>query len=176
MEPDQKMQIRFLKELYTVTDGESSGQASMYEIGEKIGLERADAGALAEDLMVEGLVELKTLSGAISITPEGLRLIDRGTEAASAASVKLGNDRLVGEEALKAIERMVGEIQAAVVDAPVSVGELEPLVIDLKTIGVYLLSPSPRSAVVRELLSSLGDCLLGIGKQDIHRRIESILG
>ena len=42
--------------------GDPLAQVSMYEVGEFLGLEKTEAGALAEALFIEEYAELKTLS------------------------------------------------------------------------------------------------------------------
>ena len=66
----------YLYELYTISEGDTNSEVSMYDVGAALGLEKADAGTIAEELMVEGWVELKTLAGGISITAEGLKALN----------------------------------------------------------------------------------------------------
>ena len=61
----------YLTELHSMTDGDTAVQVSMYEVGELLGLDRAEAAAVAEDLIIEGYAELVSLSGGISITTAG---------------------------------------------------------------------------------------------------------
>ena len=63
---------QYLLELYEQSQGESQSESSMYEIGAALGLEKSEAGALAEDLIIEGYAELKNLAGGITITAEGI--------------------------------------------------------------------------------------------------------
>jgi aspartate racemase len=60
----------------------------MYEVGRSLGLGKVEAGALAEELMVAGLVELKTLAGAITITADGLRYLGLDTTVTKAPGMK----------------------------------------------------------------------------------------
>ena len=73
---DNPEEQAFLYELYTMTRGDTSTQVSMYDIGKTLGLEKTAAGSMAESLFIQGFAELKTLSGGISITVEGLGALD----------------------------------------------------------------------------------------------------
>jgi hypothetical protein len=62
----------FLVELYHRTQGDASVEVSMFDIGESLGLDRRLSLRTAEELIGTGLVEIKTLSGIIGITTEGV--------------------------------------------------------------------------------------------------------
>jgi hypothetical protein len=62
----------FIVELYHRTQGDSSIKVSMYDIGESLGIDRKLSLRTAEELIGTGLVEIKTLSGGIGITADGV--------------------------------------------------------------------------------------------------------
>jgi len=62
----------FIVELYHQTLGDSSVKVSMFDIGESLGLDRKLTLRTAEELIGTGLVEIKTLSGGIGITADGV--------------------------------------------------------------------------------------------------------
>jgi len=62
----------FLVELYHRTQGDASVKVSMFDIGESLGLDRKLTLRTAEELIGTGLVEIKTLSGVIGITADGV--------------------------------------------------------------------------------------------------------
>ena len=62
---------QFLIQLFEQTGGDSSAQASMYDVGEGLGLDRDTSLRVAETLMGLELVEIRTLSGGIGISTEG---------------------------------------------------------------------------------------------------------
>jgi hypothetical protein len=147
----------FLEELHRQSQGDLQFQASMYEIGASMGLAKGEAGSLAEELMVSGLVELRTLSGGISITGEGLAAL--GISAPPTASANVTQQFSAGPVADKADCEMLGDLIAIMKSnlcgLKMEYQQLEQIVIDLKAIEIQLLSPSPKVAVFRELLRSL---------------------
>ena len=62
----------YLFQLCSMAQGDPLAQVSMYEVGEALGLERSEAGSLAEALFIEEYAELKTLSGGIGWPGNGV--------------------------------------------------------------------------------------------------------
>jgi len=62
----------FLIELYHRTQGDASVKVSMFDIGESLKLDRTLSLRIAEELIGTGLAEIKTLSGIIGITTDGV--------------------------------------------------------------------------------------------------------
>ena len=163
MTSDELTKRNFLDIVYRQTDGDPSAQVSMYEAGAALGLEKSGAGLLAEGLMVEGLVELRTLSGGISITNEGMACLGYSARGSSVtAEPQLGTGELLTQEDRDLLAKLNAEIQAAVSSRQLDYALVEELVIDLKTIEVQLLSPRAKTMIIREVLRSLQTALAGV--------------
>ena len=63
---------QFLIQLFEQTRGDPSVQVSMYDLGNDLGLDRDASSRVAEILMGLQLVEIRTLSGGIGISTEGV--------------------------------------------------------------------------------------------------------
>lgn len=168
----------FLDELYRQTQGDTAARISMYEVGAALGLDRNQAGALAETLIVDGLVELKTLAGGIGITDEGLTRLGFATPADSAASTAftLGRDPVAGEEDRRMTTELLLGMRQGISGRPLAYEHLEQLILDLKSLELHLLSPKPKTAVLRELLVSLQEVFLAAGIQEIVEQIDQFTG
>jgi hypothetical protein len=168
----------YLLELYNLIKDDSRSQVSMYTVGANIGLEKAEAGRLAEDLMAQGWVEVKTLSGGIGITADGIQAAQAagGSSVAAAADRSLGSDLVLTEAGRLSIDSILGDIKQGIHQAKAPYRQLEEMVIDIKTIDVQLLSPRPKTAILREVLRSLGDCLETTGHKDLSGRLKTIVG
>ncbi|MBU1568243.1 MAG: hypothetical protein KJ630_21800 [Proteobacteria bacterium] len=157
----------FLEELHRRTIGDMQAQASMYEVGAAMGLGKSEAGTLAEELMVAGLVELRTLSGGISITLEGLSFL--GIAAPTTTSADTNQKFSDGPAANKAdreiLCRLIDTMKTSLSGLKTEYKQLEEIIIDLKTIEVQLLSPFPKVAILRELLRSLHSSFQAIGNK-----------
>lgn len=172
----QEHEVRgFLTELYNITGGDITQQVSMYDVGTILGFDKSSAGALAEELIVDGYVELVTLSGGISITEGGLKELNI-TPDTSTNYCRLGDDKVLDEEPKKAVEEMLGRIRQAFSDCSASYDSIEEVVIDVKTIEVQLLSKRPKTAVIRELLISVAEVMAANGKNELSEQISAMTG
>ena len=167
--------LHFLTELYNSTDGDTSRQVSMYDIGGALGLEKSSAGAIAEELIVDGYAELVTLSGGISITSNGLKELNIAPEESPLTSVrKLGAEKILGEDGLKAVEEMLAMIKVCVTGNDASYQNLEEIVIDIKTVELQLLSPKPKTEIIREILKSLNESMSATGNTVVSDQIAAM--
>jgi hypothetical protein len=66
----------FLLSVYNHTKGDPAAMVSMYDVGSELGIDRTAASRLAEDLMGWMMLEIRTLSGGIGITPSAVEEIE----------------------------------------------------------------------------------------------------
>lgn len=177
MSPEDLNTKHFLEVLHQRTAGNTEVQVSMYEVGAALGLAKIEAGALAEELMVAGLVELRTLAGGISITHEGM--VSLGISPPAAPSVNSGRQFSKGPNASTAdcelLNHLLGDIRASLSGLKTEYQQLEEIIIDIKTIEVQLLSPSPKIAVFRELLRSLHASFTTLGNASMAANLEPLI-
>ena len=107
---ENETQKAFLLELYRSADGAAGVQRSMHTVGAAIGLDKERASKTAEDLIGKGWVEIKTLSGGIGLTAEGIETAQQ--EGAGGGSdggplSKLGQALLLAESERAAVEKML---------------------------------------------------------------------
>jgi len=166
-----------LEELYQQTKGDLQQTVSMYDLGAALGLAKAAAGAVAEELMVEGLAELRTLAGGISITAEGLAalgIVPIAEEAAQATGRRLSLGPLLDDGDRKLITQLLSELRLRPQGGK-TLGELEEIVLDLKTLEVQLLSPAAKTAIIKEVLRSLHAAFLKQGDHTASSRLREFL-
>lgn len=149
----------YLAELYRVTDGDPSAQASMYDIGAAIGLDKAGSGKLAEELIASGDVEIRTLSGGIGITAQGVQSAAAEAGPSQSTQRQLGNAKVLDEGDHTTVQSVLADVKRAMGNTAAAYDHLEALVIDIKTIEIQLMAPQPKTAVVREVFRSLHDTL-----------------
>lgn len=157
MDIDDLMIKGYLEELYRQTGGDVENQVSMYDVGTVIGLDKNEAGSLAEQLIVQGQVELKTLAGGVSITSEGLAVL--GISAPFSQSpgndLQLGKGPVADDTDRETMQQILEKIKKELSDLSLEYDLLEEIIIDLKTIEIYMLSPRPKVAVLLEILRSM---------------------
>jgi len=105
---------QFLKRLFEQTGGQTSRQISMYDIGAALGWERETALQEAQDLMAAGLVEIRTLSGGIGISAEGIETVRSALAPAAPdpSLPRLGSGRIMETTICRAVERVCDGIKA----------------------------------------------------------------
>ncbi|MBU1341940.1 MAG: hypothetical protein KKE44_10150 [Proteobacteria bacterium] len=165
----------YLFELYTMTGGDTQAQVSMYDVGESLGMGKTDAASMAEDLYIQGFAELKTLSGGIGITDQGLEVLEITVAPKPDASLRLGTGPVLDDQAKKAVEKIVQDIKAGIDQTRLTYPQLEELVMDIKTIEIQMQSPTPKTAIIREVLKSLHNGMLASGPKDLIANLYGLM-
>lgn len=177
MNPEDLPGKSFLDELYLQTKGDLAAQVSMYDVGAAVGMTRDESGSLAESLIVEGLVELKTLAGGIGITSDGLAIL--GVFEAKNNTVDhalhFSSGPVASDNDLQTIMQIVRQIKDALSGHRITYDCLEEIVIDLKTVELHLLSPRPKTAVFKALIRSLHDALAAAGLRETAAMLIALL-
>ena len=168
----------FLLALYERTAGDPSVQVSMFDVGEDLGLDRSQASRVGEDLMGLGLVEVRTLAGGIGISEEGVTAARRCGAAGGeeADIVRLGQEPVVDETVCRAVTDISDGLKCTVGKCGFDFEPLSELVADLKTLDAQLMSPRPKTAVVRECLRSIRSVLGDARAADWSARIDLLIG
>ena len=170
---------RFLVELYDTAGGDTSPTASMYDIGTAVGLDREAASRIAEDLIGQQLIEIKSLSGGISLTGEGAETaVKLGAAPASGdeAGMVLGDDPVVDEAAARAVEQTAAEIKCKIGGMNLDYDVLCDLVADLKTIDAQMASSRPKTVIIRESFQSIKETMENAGGPENTGSIHRLLG
>ncbi|MBW2658068.1 MAG: hypothetical protein JRC87_00490 [Deltaproteobacteria bacterium] len=179
MDSDSTTNRTYLAELYRETNGNTDATVSMLDIGTAVGFEEGEARNTAENLMILGLVELKTLSGGIGITGEGLKELGITPEPAansvSDENLQLGREVVLDDAGKLLVESLITELKSAITREKADYQLLEESIIDLKTIEVQLLSPSPKVAIVREILRSLHAVISLSENSTLAGKLETVL-
>jgi len=163
----------FLFELYTMTGGDPDAQVSMYDVGESLGLDRPETGTLAESLYIQGLAELKTLSGGIGITRQGLDVLKIAPVLDT--SLSLGSDSILASQGKESVEKILKDLKENLSQDKRPYPQLEEMVMDIKTIEVQMLSPNPKTAIIREGLRSLHSSFTTSGPEELTAKLKSLI-
>lgn len=175
---DNDTERAFIVELYNTTQGDLSVKTTMKDVGAAIGLDKEQAGKVAEELIGKGYVEIKTLSGGIGITAEGAETARAMGAAAGAGSVggaRLSKGPVLTDDDRQSVEAVMAGAKQAVGRIKTGYAGLEQIVIHIKTIEVYLLAPRPATAAIKALLAALKDTLGPAGAEEMADRINQVL-
>lgn len=173
---DNPEEHAFLYELYTMTQGDTSASASMYDIGKTLGVEKTAAGSLAESLFIQGYAELKTLSGGISITNEGLGALDIDLPAgAGNPDLDLGKGPVIETSGHEIVNLLLADVKKEMEQGKINYPQMDEMVMDIKTIEVQMLSPKPKTAIVKEIFRSLHQNLKQCGATALTEKLHCII-
>jgi hypothetical protein len=168
----------FLTELYERTKAEPSVQVSMYDIGTALGFDRDDAKRVAEELIGWELVEIRTLSGGIGISENGIAEIQRvvgGPTASQDPEFKLGDAQIIDEDARQGVEQITLDLKKLASSLGLEFENLAEFVADLKTIDAQLDSSRPKTAILRECFRSIKDVAERAGANDSVAQIKALI-
>lgn len=121
---------------------QAGDQADLRQVGQDMGLEREQAESLAMGLMVEGLLEVVSLSGAVRLTGQGRELVGEAAPTAPASTTGDGL-RALADDLAKAGDLGLGRSAA------------EDLAVDLATLQAHLGRSKPLQAVLSACLEAL---------------------
>lgn len=169
----------FLVELYQQTRGDGTVKVSMYDIGENLGLDRKLSLRTAEELIGTGLAEIKTLSGGIGITVDGVteaQQLGASLQDNANSNISLPDVPVLDESVHKAVERVVTELKGQTGHYALGFDSLAELMADLKTIDAQLSSPNPKTAIIRECFQSIVGVLKSSDNADTLNSVKILLG
>ncbi len=156
MKLENKDESAYLTELYTQTQGDIECQVSMYDVGTILGLDDDISGEIAQSLFIQGVAELKTLSGGIGITLEGLKALNVAIpKNSNEPNYSLGNTIALQPEDAQIVEKILDKIKETMASSKLEYDQIEECVIDIKTIETQMLSIHPKTAIIKEIFRSL---------------------
>ncbi len=167
----------YLVQLNTMTGGDPEVQVSMHEVGAALGLGENDAGLMAETLFIGGHAELKTLSGGIGITVMGLETLGITPNIVNEDhALSLSYDTILNDQDKQNVETLLSEVKSGLVSGVEDYETMETVVMDIKTIEVQMLSPRPKTAVVRAVIKSIQDGFPSKAFPELSARLSAMAG
>jgi hypothetical protein len=174
--PDSSLQ--FFRSLYTKTGGNTQKQISMHEIGNEAGMDKSASKTVAEELMSLGLIDIRTLSGGIGLTEEGVleaRSWFAEIPGSSTSGVTLGNQPIVDENVSAAITNILTLLTPRIGKLGLAFDDLTELIADIHSLEAQMRSSRPKTAIVRECFRSILPALTRGSETEILPRIKSFL-
>ncbi len=166
---------RFLQELYNRAEGDFEIHISMYDLGTDLGFEKDEAAAFAQELFIEGLAEMKTLSGGMGITQKGLKALGINITPKKENNSFILGSPVLDEQGKKAVQELLNKIRTALDSKALPFDLMEEIVIDLKTIEVQMLSPNPKTPIIREIFKFIDQNIKGLVPQDLKLELQTII-
>lgn len=167
----------YLKAMLDHCEADPGKQVSMYAVGETLGMDRDQASQVCQELIAFGLVEIRTLSGGVGITADGLALGGPpGPGAGVAAGAQLKPGPILDDEDSQAVTAALEALKQSAAQWKLSYDQMAEFVADVKTIEVQLLSPRPKTAVIKAVCDSLAAFLDTVGDSAAAARVNALRG
>ncbi|MBU2550694.1 MAG: hypothetical protein KKB20_19960 [Proteobacteria bacterium] len=156
---DENME-KMLAAIFRETGGDPNRSAGMWAIGEAMGLDRPLTQDIAMELVAEGLVEIRNLSGGLSLTEAGLGQAGTGAEPQGAEAPDLG--------------ALTARFEAAVNDLGLDAAALKDVKADLETLKAQGRRSKPLPEVVAVVLAALAAALSSAAGSEAGALLELI--
>lgn len=170
--------LHFFRSLFIKTGGDARKQVSMHEIGNEAGLDKSASKNIAEELMSLGLIDIRTLSGGIGLTAEGV-LEGKSWFADIAGSgtsgITLGSHPIVGEKNGAVITDILTGLKPRIGSLGMAFDDLTELLADIQSLEAQMRSSRPKAAIVRECFRSMLPALARGSETESLSRIKSFL-
>lgn len=176
----EQIERDYLQQLYDHTNGDASVQVSMYAIGEAIDMDRDTSSQVAQTLIGLNYAEIKTLSGGVCISADGIAAIDGAGGGNAGSSVGdsqgLSNSRVLSQTDLEAVNRASEFMKRQAGVLSLDFDGLTELVADLRTIDAQLSSSRPKTEVVRACFKSIEAIMDALGHKEACSRLRVLIG
>ncbi|MBF0119696.1 MAG: hypothetical protein HQK79_12730 [Desulfobacterales bacterium] len=168
----------FLIELYKRTKGNTSLKMSMFDIGDDLGLEKSYTSRVAETLIGNGLIDIRTLSGGIGLTSEGLNFINEKTGMSNdtQSCIKLCDEPVLIEVQIQAVKKVIDDLNQQAGSLGLNYSSLIELTADIKTADSQLTSSKPKTDIIRACLISIQNILKEHNKTNNFETIKLLIG
>ncbi len=169
----------FLLKLFDQVGADVSVQTSMYDVGASVGLDKDASSTAAEELIGWGLVEVKTLSGGIGITDDGIQIahqLGAGPQSNEMSGLSLGNEVIMDATLCAGVDNVLAALKVWAGSSGAEFNDLAELTSDIKTADAQLGSPQPKTAIIRECLKSLQSVLEKHNAEEQVRAVNQLLG
>lgn len=175
-ELDESYRVYF-QEIAGMLRDAGTDRVSMYAAGDRLGLDRDRAKRAGEELISNGFLEIRTLSGDVGLTEEGAAVAERlAGGSADTASQRLGTAEILTVEDRGLVETLTARLKLETGVRSWHFDALNDLMADVKTIEAQMLSSRPKTAIVRECLHSIADILASSQANDLVADVKRAIG
>jgi hypothetical protein len=175
--PDlDRREVAYLNAMVAACQGDPDKQISMYEVGESVGLDRDTASKVCQELIAFGLVEIRTLSGGVGLTADGVAAGGTASGASASDGPKLKAGPILDEADRRAVAAVLDGLKQEAGQWRLDFEQMAALVIDVKTIETQLLAPQPKTAIVKAVCDSLAAWVKQNGDAAAAAGIDALVG
>jgi hypothetical protein len=176
-EPDEQ-QTSFLMSLFETTQGDGAIKVSMHDVGMAIGLDKEDVTRVAEAVIGVGWAEVKTLSGGIGISQEGVeKAVSLGARLPLDVEgvVCLGEEAVINDGVRDVVESVLASLKLDVAHQTFDFDTTAEMIADIRTLEMQLTSPKPKTAILRAGFESVKAVLGSANNVETLSQINQLL-
>ena len=151
---------KMLAAVFKETGGEPGRTVGMWAVGEALGLDRAGTEDTAMGLVTEGLLEIKSLSGGVSLTEAGL-----------ARSAFFGTDAAEGTADLAAF---IARVESDLGGLGLDLRSRKDLEMDLATLKAQNERSRPLPAVIESTIAAVRETLASSPRPAARRLLDEL--
>jgi hypothetical protein len=156
----------FLEELSRFIASNPDTRISIYEGDESFGLDKQKAGKLSEALIADGWAEVKILSGTIGKTQEGIQEAGKfGGDPSQDSPGTQGEGPVLDSTGRAAVESILIQMKSHMQQLRLDYEQIEDMVLDIKIIEIHLLSPCPKTTIVKGVLHGQSEIFYLVDKK-----------
>lgn len=161
-----------LAAIHDQAGGDPTVRVSMYEAGRALGWETDRIERAAQDLMADGLLEFKTLSGGVAVTADGVDRLHPG----GGAGLRLGPGPRLDEAEREAVEAAANGVKGAFPGLALSHEAAAALVAHLRSLDAQIAAPHPHTGIVRACLAAIREALPPRADAALTAPLQALLG
>lgn len=159
---NEPMAEMMLKTVSRITGGSVQHNVSMWTVGEELGLDRSKTEDLAMELVSEGLLEIKNLSGGIGLTEAGLEKLKESGPV---------SDFPVAEN----LDDLIKRLESTADEPGLPDAERGDLKIDLESLNIQLRRSKKSPEVINALLKVVSRILADSNQADLAEKVRSFI-
>lgn len=167
----------YLKAMVEHCQADPGQQASMYTVGEAVGMDRDTASQICQELIAFGLVEIRTLSGGVGLTATGLEFSGQAGDDSTgrvAGVNPLRKGPILNDDDHQSVTVVLDDLKQGAGEWKLTYDQMAEFVVDVKTIEIQLLSPKPKTAVVKALCGSIEAFLKKVGDSTAAAKVHTL--
>jgi hypothetical protein len=155
--------FKYLKALYDETAGDLQTKVDMWQLGDKLGLNRKDTASIKEYLLRERLLNTTGFGMSISISHTGIKEVEKAltqSEQGTASSTQT-QQIFIGHTDLKSLVDLLQQLKVDLHSSHLNSDNKREAAAEIATVEAQASSSRPKSIILKESISTLRDILQG---------------
>ena len=181
IEEMRSRRFHFLYRCFEISGGDELKHLSMFDVGKELGFDESLTMRIAQYLEGEGLIKFRTMGGGIAISHRGVRhmeralcepdapteyfpavniiqvgrMVDSHIQQASPSGIQVIGAQYGLEQLQEVVQSLVESVDQLALELSLGEQEKTDLLAHIKTVEAQMQASGPRTAIVKQCLSSI---------------------